>query len=355
MLGLISQAGKKYPIDMHTGISELNSVFMLLSLQTVTASSSTYFRYFPPKESLFFITIPEHINTFLQTQHQLKKCHDKKKVYGTPSHSKRVSVQFWWASPMECRINLKFWLIGLPKLVVSHSYPSLTWWAYQCNHHHGCPIQHFNLCAPFSCIMQSHYITTPQMVANFNWKTGFTHKNPQHTTQFFEGQNFLHCCHQTSNYPMKSVQLTDWLVHNPLHATPTTCATSYHKIKCLIKNTLQNMVPYFFKMPCNPPSKHIFFFLRQSFTNLSLSCFHCTQYHNKFLTLNKQSNCLMCLYMWNTISEDLFLTCNHICDNTSSECCLIDLTLLNTRCQHFLQISQPNCDKQWRHHAPCQC
>jgi hypothetical protein len=53
----------------------------------------------------------------------------------------------------------------------------------------------FNLCAPFSYIMQSHYTTTPQMVANFNWETGFTHKNTQHTTQFFEEQNFLHCCH----------------------------------------------------------------------------------------------------------------------------------------------------------------
>jgi hypothetical protein len=35
----------------------------------------------------------------------------------------------------------------------------------------------FNLCVPFSHIMHSHYTTTPQLVANFNWETGLTHKN----------------------------------------------------------------------------------------------------------------------------------------------------------------------------------
>jgi hypothetical protein len=35
----------------------------------------------------------------------------------------------------------------------------------------------FNLCASFSNIMHSHYTIAPQLVANFNWETGFTHKN----------------------------------------------------------------------------------------------------------------------------------------------------------------------------------
>jgi hypothetical protein len=117
---------------------------------------------------------------------------------------------------------------------------------------------------PFSHIVHSHHTTTG---GQFQLGNRSYPQKPQHITQFFEGQNFLHCCHQTSIYPEKSNQLTDWLTHNLLHATPTTSATSCYKIKCLIKKKLENMVRYLYKMPCKPPSKHIFF----STDNLSLT------------------------------------------------------------------------------------